>query len=65
MSRWILFCKQCHKSFPHSEISSSLANYFLPQKPAFLAGGQNFECPNCKSTFSYLREDLRYDDTQT
>jgi hypothetical protein len=49
MSRWVLFCKQCRESFPHTEIGASLADYFLPVKPQFLAGGQDLECPKLQS----------------
>jgi hypothetical protein len=65
MCKWLLFCKLCHKSFPHSEIRSSLANYFMPEKPEFPAEGQALECPNCKATFNYSRGDLRYQDAYT
>jgi hypothetical protein len=65
MSKWVLVCKQCQKSFPHSEISPSLANYFMPEKPKFPAEGRVLECPNCNATFNYLRGDLRYEEART
>jgi hypothetical protein len=61
-SRWVPVCKQCHESFPHSEIGSTLADYFLPERPKFPTSGQDLECPNCKTTSNYLRTDLRYHD---
>jgi hypothetical protein len=60
MCKWVLFCKNCRKSFPHSEIRSSLSNDFMPEKPEFPAEGQALECPNCKATFKYMRDDLRF-----
>ena len=62
MSRWVLFCKKCDTSFPHTEIGSSLADYFLPERPEFPAGGQDLECPNCNATCNYSRTDLRIQD---
>jgi len=65
MSKWILVCKQCQKSFPHSEVGSSLADYFFPEKPEFPQKGQDLECPHCKITSNYQRTDLRYEDPRS
>jgi hypothetical protein len=65
MSKWVLVCKRCKKSFLHSEVGNSLADYFLPEKPKFPAEGRDLECPNCKTTSNYLATDLRFQDFHT
>ncbi len=43
---------QCNKTFPHSEIGSSLADYFIPEGPKFPAGGRG---PRMSKVQNYLQ----------
>jgi hypothetical protein len=60
MTSWVLSCKHCKKTFPHSEVRDTLANYFFPEKPKFGAGGIEQECPHCKTKSVYQQHELRY-----
>jgi len=62
MASWVLSCKNCHKTFPHSEVGGTLANHFLPLKPKFPAGGLERECPHCNTKSVYQERELRYHD---
>lgn len=58
---WAVNCHHCRKAFTHSEIPQEHAiNYLLPAKPEFPDGGQELECPHCKSKATYLQTDLWY-----
>jgi hypothetical protein len=62
--RWAISCRNCKKAFPHSEIRElhAITDYLgLPEKPEFPAGGQELECPHCKSKGTYQRTDLWYE----
>jgi predicted RNA-binding Zn-ribbon protein involved in translation (DUF1610 family) len=61
MPEWYLECQNCRSNFTHSEIdTANSTNYFLPVKPEFSAGGNEFECPECGHKAIYQRTDLRY-----
>jgi uncharacterized C2H2 Zn-finger protein len=62
MAKWVLRCKNCDQVFTHSEISNTLANYFIAEKPEFSPSGTECECPHCKSKFTYKQNELRYKD---
>jgi hypothetical protein len=61
MASWGLICKGCRQVFRYSEISETLADYFLPAKPEIAAEGIERECPNCKAKFVYQKSELTYD----
>jgi len=60
--RWILECRNCASSFVHSEVGAerTLVDYLKPTAPKFSVLGEEMECPHCKVTSRYMREDLRY-----
>jgi predicted nucleic-acid-binding Zn-ribbon protein len=64
MPRWVLGCPKCHNDFTHSEIAavhdSSFADFidWLGAKPDFPIAGLSVECPNCKKTTIYKRQQL-------
>jgi len=65
MSRWVLDCPDCNKTFTHSQISligdMNPPDPFLlwaGPKPEFPAGGVALVCPNCKKSFTYQRHEL-------
>ncbi len=60
MANWVLSCKNCNKTFSHSEVGGSLADHFLPQRPEFPAGGLEQECPHCNTTAVYQQHELTY-----
>jgi hypothetical protein len=61
MSSWTLCCPNCRFTFVHSIIEvKETADYFLPTKPDFGAGGSNFRCSNCGHVALYQRSDLTY-----
>ncbi len=60
MASWALTCKQCSQVFTHSQVSQTLADYFLPEKPKFPPAGFERECPNCKAKSIYQENELRY-----
>ena len=45
MASWALACKNCRKVFTYSQIPDTLADYYLPTRPAFPPSGVERECP--------------------
>lgn len=60
MAKWVLRCKNCDQLFPLCEISNTLANYFIAEKPKFPRSGMECECPRCKFKLTYKQNELRY-----
>jgi hypothetical protein len=60
MPSWALTCKRCGEVFMYSEISETLADYFIPAKPEFPPEGLECECPNCKAKSTYQLNELTY-----
>jgi hypothetical protein len=60
MASWALACKNCRAVFAYSQISDTLADHYLPTRPAFPPSGVERECPNCKSKFTYQGSDLTF-----
>jgi hypothetical protein len=60
MAKWALQCRKCDQFFTLTEISKTLADYFLPEKPKFPPEGLDCECPHCNSKFTYEQHELRY-----
>jgi hypothetical protein len=60
MASWGLACKNCHAVFTHSQIPDTLADYYLPIRPEFPSDGPERECPNCKITSTYKRNELTF-----
>jgi hypothetical protein len=60
MASWAVACKNCRAVFTYSQISDTLADYYLPTRPAFPPSGDERECPNCKSKFAYQGSDLKF-----
>jgi hypothetical protein len=66
MPRWVLGCPNCKQDFTHSKIDSESEPSFhdpfawLGEKPKFPAAGVNLECPSCKTTSVYKRNELVY-----
>jgi hypothetical protein len=58
MARWILRCPDCSRTFVHSEIEDTLANYFFPAKPNFPKDGQTLTCTHCGKESLFQRTDL-------
>jgi hypothetical protein len=60
--RWVIDCRKCLVSFTHSEIGEArtLKDYLYPTKPEFPSGGQELECPSCKTKAIYMRHEVRY-----
>ncbi len=60
--RWVVDCRNCLASFTHSEIGRDrkLVDYLIPTAPALPQGGQEMECPSCKTKALYTSRDLRY-----
>jgi len=58
--RWVIDCRHCLQSFSHTEIGKTLTDYMLPIKPEIRPGGEEIECPNCKTKSVYTRSELRY-----
>jgi hypothetical protein len=61
MAAWVLECVNCRNRFEYSKIDDAgIVNYFLPQKPAMPAQGQEVICPQCGSAGQYYFFDLLY-----
>ena len=60
MASWALACKNCRAVFTHSQIADTLAEYYLPTRPAFPPEGLERECPSCGSKSTYQRRDLTF-----
>jgi len=60
MANWALTCRNCGTVFAYSQISETLADFFLPPKPALPPEGLDCECPNCKIKQRYERDELKY-----
>ncbi len=60
MASWALTCKNCRALFIHSQIPDTVAEYYIPTRPAFPPEGLEHECPNCGSKFTYQRSDLTF-----
>jgi hypothetical protein len=66
MRRWVLNCGNFNKDFTHSEMVADrkgpLRDPFdwIEAKPDFPTGGLSLECPNCKKTSVYQRQELTY-----
>jgi hypothetical protein len=61
-SRWVVDCRNCLASVTHSEVGKErkLIDYLFPAAPEIPLGGQEMECPSCKTKGLYTRRDLRY-----
>jgi hypothetical protein len=59
MAHWVLLCPKCKVDFIHSAVESD-AIAWLGAKPEFSDGGALLECPNCKESSVFAREQLRY-----
>lgn len=55
-------CRNCLASFTHSEVGRDrkLVDYLVPTAPELPQGGQEMECPSCKTKALYTSQDLRY-----
>jgi hypothetical protein len=62
LAQWAVNCKSCKKAFSHSEIHEPqrAIDYLWPLKPQIPTGGQELECPHCKSKATYRQTDLWY-----
>ena len=60
MAAWGLRCVNCNQRLAQFAIEDTLESYFFPEKPDFLEGGKEFECPNCGHKATYQRTDLVY-----
>ena len=60
MARWVLRCLNCSKTFVHSEIKDTLANFFSPATPTFPEGGQTLTCTHCGRESVFRQTDLTY-----
>ena len=60
MAAWQLTCANCDQKLTKFAIEDSLESYFFPEKPDFLEGGKEFECPNCGHKATYQRSNLVY-----
>jgi len=60
MASWALTCKQCSKVFTHSQVSDTLADLFIPEKPKFPSEGLERECLTCHAKSIYQQRDLIY-----
>jgi len=60
MASWVVSCKNCSKTFVHSAIADTFANYFTPLKPEFGVSGDTLECPHCHTKQTYQPADLNY-----
>ena len=60
-AQWAVNCHHCNKEFPQSDIPEPhTIDYLFPQKPDIPVGGQELECPRCKSKSTYEATDLWY-----
>ena len=61
MPNWFLECSNCSSKFTHSIIDDvGILSLYMPLKPEFSAGGNEFECPDCGHKTLYQRTDLKY-----
>ena len=64
MAQWVLSCRNCHKTFPHSEMEAQpddrLFDPLWPYRPEFPEGGLSIDCPHCKQAATYQRFELMY-----
>ena len=60
MASWGLACKNCRKVFTYSQIPDTLADSYIPTRPAFPPSSVERECPNCKSKSTYQGSDLTF-----
>ena len=62
MARWVLSCPFCNEEFTYSEIphESTLADFFLPQKPLVPTDGVKLDCPSCKKSTTFFRHQMTY-----
>lgn len=66
MARWVLGCPACKNDFTYSQIDSDSESSFqdpfawLGEKPKFPPAGLKVECPCCKETSVYKRNELVY-----
>lgn len=60
VASWVLNCPLCNTEFTHSEIGSTLEDYYLPLRPTFPSGGLSIECPNCKEASLFQQNELTY-----
>ena len=62
LAEWAVDCKSCKKAISHSEIPEPqhAIDFMLPAKPRIAVGGQELECPHCKSKTIYQGTDLWY-----
>lgn len=60
MASWVLKCKNCRVVFTHSQISNTLADYYIPARPQFPPEGLERECPTCKVKSTYQQHELMY-----
>lgn len=66
MPNWMLTCHRCKTRFVHTRILARAASvtdlnpFVWPLKPDLPSGGFNAECPKCKASSVYRREELTY-----
>jgi hypothetical protein len=60
MASWALACKNCCKVFTCSQIPDTVADYYLPTRPAFPPSGVERECPNSKAKSTYQATELTF-----
>jgi len=61
MAHWVLYCPDCKREFPHSEISANTRrDPFVGNlnKPEFPRDGVKLACPHCKKTSRFQRYQL-------
>lgn len=60
--RWVVDCRNFLLSFTHSEVGRErkLIDHLIPTSPELPSGGQEMECPSCKSKATYTGQDLRF-----
>jgi hypothetical protein len=60
--KWVIDCRSCLASFVHSEVGKDrkLIDYLFPTAPELPPAGKEFECPSCKTSAIYTRQDLRF-----
>ena len=60
--RWVVNCRNCLASFTHSQVGKArlLADYLSPTAPELPPGGQEMECPSCKTSAIYTQKDLNF-----
>jgi len=62
MPHWILNCPLCRTEFIHSEIAMNLemSELCFPRKPHVPSEGLRLECPSCRKSSVFQRDQLLY-----